>query len=86
MHPFLGVDLAWSEGRDGGVVNEIGLVYVDRFGHVLAADWALGCRRHSDLAAAGDQAMPLVVDKPGRAAAVRAAGRASLLAVLAAKL
>jgi predicted RNase H-like nuclease len=39
---FLGVDLAWGEGRDGGVVNETGLVCLDRSGQVLAAGWARG--------------------------------------------
>lgn len=39
---FLGVDLAWGEGRDGGVVNETGLVCLDRSGQVLAAGLARG--------------------------------------------
>jgi hypothetical protein len=34
---FLGVDLAWSVGRDGGAINQTGLVCLDRYGHVLAA-------------------------------------------------
>lgn len=36
---FRGVDLAWGEGRDGGVVNGTGLVRFGRYGHILAAGW-----------------------------------------------
>jgi predicted RNase H-like nuclease len=69
---FLGVDLAWGEGRDGGVVNETGLVCLDRSGHALAAGWARGVADTLTWiqAATGETAAlvfvdaPLVVDNP----------------------
>jgi predicted RNase H-like nuclease len=63
---FLGVDLAWAEGRDGGVVNETGLVCLDRSGQVLAAGWARGVAETLTWiqAAAGEEAALLFVDAP----------------------
>jgi predicted RNase H-like nuclease len=63
---FLGVDLAWSEGRDGDVVNETGLVCLDRSGYVLDAAWARGVADTLTWIriAAGDQSALLFVDAP----------------------
>jgi predicted RNase H-like nuclease len=64
---FLGVDLAWGEGRDGGVVNETGLVCLDRSGQVLAAGWARGVVADTLTwirTATGDQLALLFVDAP----------------------
>jgi predicted RNase H-like nuclease len=63
---FLGVDLAWGEGRDGGVVNETGLVCLDPSGQVLAAGWAssVGDTLIWIRAAIGDQSALLFVDAP----------------------
>jgi predicted RNase H-like nuclease len=63
---FLGVDLAWGEGRDGRVVNETGLVCLDRSGQVLAAGWARGVADTLTWiqAAAGEAEALLFVDAP----------------------
>lgn len=63
---FLGVDLAWGEGRGGGVVNETGLVCLDRFGRVLAAGWACGVADTVTWirTATGEEAALVLVDAP----------------------
>lgn len=42
MTRFLGVDLAWREGRDGLPANETGVAVVDPAGQILDAGWTRG--------------------------------------------
>ena len=80
---FLGVDLAWREGRDDLPANETGVAVLDPAGRILDAGWTRGVPDTLDWAntAAAGQDVVMFVDaslmraQPGRAAAVRDPGR-----------
>lgn len=63
---FLGVDLAWSEGRDGRSPNESGLAVLDLAGRVLDAGWTRGIAETAEWieSRAGTESALLFVDAP----------------------
>jgi predicted RNase H-like nuclease len=63
---FLGVDLAWSEGRDGRPPNESGLAVLDLDGRVLDAGWRCGIENTAEWieSRAGTESALLFVDAP----------------------
>jgi predicted RNase H-like nuclease len=63
---FLGVDLAWSEGRDGRSSNESGVAVLDLAGRVLDAGWTRGIAETVEWIKpqAGAESALLFVDAP----------------------
>ncbi len=66
MQRFIGVDLAWSEGRRGREANETGVAVLDTTGRVVDAGWT---RTLTDTiariqAAAGSESALLFIDAP----------------------
>jgi predicted RNase H-like nuclease len=63
---FLGIDLAWGEGRPGRPANETGVVVLDSTGRVLEAGWTRGLQDTVEwvLTAAGDGPAVAFVDAP----------------------
>jgi predicted RNase H-like nuclease len=66
VSPFLGVDLAWSEGRDGRPPNESGVAVLDLAGRVLDAGWTRGIAETVEWieSRAGTESALLFVDAP----------------------
>src|SRR5216683_7802562 len=63
---YLGVDLAWREGRAEVPANETGLAVIDAGGQILNAGWVRGVQQTlawADAAAAGGDAL-MFIDAP----------------------
>lgn len=63
---FIGVDLAWREGKGDRLANETGVAVIDRHGRILDAGWTRGVEQTISWAdaAAGDSDAVMFVDAP----------------------